>query len=88
MGYRCPNCHQDFGIEKDKFLNHIRNCGNANLCYNYFADKDAFHNKIADFCQTVGRVHDKFNRNKIGTKAERERFYKELENGKRNPKYL
>jgi hypothetical protein len=23
MGYRCPKCHADFGIDKDKFYKHL-----------------------------------------------------------------
>lgn len=32
MGYRCPECHQDFGLDRDKFQEHLDNnpkCGAA-----------------------------------------------------------
>ena len=45
-------------------------------------------NGVAKFLKMVERVHDKFNRDKIGTKEDREKFYKELENGERNPKHF
>lgn len=29
MGFRCPACNKDFGINKNAFLAHIENCGDG-----------------------------------------------------------
>ncbi len=29
MGFKCPTCKKDFGIDKNAFLKHIENCGNG-----------------------------------------------------------
>lgn len=86
MGFRCPACHRDFGFDKISFLKHIEVCENAELVYNYFADNEAFKNDIKEFCGFADRLKTKTD--KLGCKAEREAFYKELENGTTNSKHL
>ena len=29
MGFRCPACNKDFGIDKKRFLVHVENCGDG-----------------------------------------------------------
>lgn len=29
MGFKCPTCKKDFGIDKNAFREHIENCGNG-----------------------------------------------------------
>lgn len=78
MGFRCPVCHKDFGVDKISFLKHIEICNNAEMVYNYFANHKAFKDDIKEFCGFADRLKTKID--KLGTKAEREAFYKGLNN--------
>lgn len=53
MGFRCPKCHQDFGINKQAFLEHCKICGDGlvNALYSLYVDKD--NSKLKKYIQKL-----------------------------------
>lgn len=40
MGFKCPNCHKDFGIDKTAWQEHIKFCGDAVDMVNIYTTTD------------------------------------------------